>query len=74
MAYDLERYKKLLAQHNFEKEFEDLSNKLNGKKVILYGAGVFFQALAKCYDLKKYLNLVTRNLKRLEVLNSADLK
>ena len=40
-----------LEQFNFEKRLEKLKKHLKGKKIILYGAGVFAQAIMTYYDL-----------------------
>lgn len=42
---------------NFEKHLKKLSNKLKNKKVVIYGAGAFFQAINAYYDLSK-LNII----------------
>ena len=40
-----------LCEHNFSKTLPKLIKKLKGKKVVLYGAGVFLEAILKFYDL-----------------------
>lgn len=42
---------------NTEKHLKKLSKKLKNKKVVIYGAGVFFQTIKEYYDLSK-LNII----------------
>jgi len=42
---------------NLEKYLEKLSKKMKNKKIVIYGAGVFFQTIKEYYDLSK-LNIV----------------
>lgn len=37
----------------FSKQFDDLINKLQNKKVIIYGTGILFQSVFNMFDLKK---------------------
>ena len=46
-----------LKKIKFEKRLKQLEKKLKNKKIVIYGAGAFFQDLCKCYDLKN-LNIV----------------
>lgn len=46
-----------LEKINFEKYLEKLIKKLKNKKIVIYGAGVFFQTIQGYYDLSK-LNIV----------------
>lgn len=42
----------------FTKQFEDLVNKLQNKKVIIYGTGALFQSVCNMFDLRK-LNIIS---------------
>src|SRR5574344_1156950 len=42
-----------LENYNFKKHLEKLNKKLKGKKVVIYGAGIFFEAIHEFYDLSK---------------------
>lgn len=46
-----------LLKHNFTKTLPRLINKLKNKKVVLYGAGVFFELIDKYFDLSE-LNVI----------------
>lgn len=46
-----------LEKKNFKKRLDELSKKLKGKKIVIYGAGIFFQAINTMYDLSG-LNIV----------------
>ncbi|MBQ4645926.1 MAG: hypothetical protein IJB79_01115 [Candidatus Gastranaerophilales bacterium] len=46
-----------LEKNNFEDHLKKLNHQLQGKKIVIYGAGVFFQAIKKFYDLSK-LNII----------------
>ena len=46
-----------LDKFNFKEHLNKLNSKLKGKSVVIYGAGVFFDAIHKYYDLSK-LNII----------------
>lgn len=46
-----------LDKIKFDKHLEKISKKLKNKKVVIYGSGVFFQAINAYYDLSK-LNII----------------
>ncbi len=46
-----------LKKIKFEKRLKKLEKKLKNKKIVLYGAGMFFQDLAQVYDLSG-LNII----------------
>jgi glutamyl-tRNA reductase len=46
-----------LIKNNFKSRLEKLSKKLKNKKIIIYGAGLFFQTIQKNYDLSS-LNII----------------
>ena len=46
-----------LLKHNFDKTLPKLIKKLKNKKIILYGAGIFFEVIDKYFDLSR-LNIV----------------
>lgn len=48
---------KYLKKYHFEKNLKKLIKKLEGKTVVLYGAGVFFEVINKYYDLSN-LNII----------------
>lgn len=50
-------YIKLFKKCKFEKRLAHLSNKYKNKKILLYGNGIFFDALADSYDLNSYFNI-----------------
>ncbi len=54
-----------LEEFNFKKHLEKLNKKLKGKSVVLYGAGVFLEAINKYYDLSK-LNIIGISDKRFD--------
>ncbi len=54
-----------LEQFKFQKHLEKLNKKLKGKSIILYGAGVFLEAIKKYYDLSK-LNIIGISDKRFD--------
>ena len=45
--------------------FEKLNRKLKGKSIVLYGAGLFFEAIKKYYDLSQ-LNIIGISDKRFD--------
>lgn len=51
-------YVEKLKNLNFEKKLIYLQKKYKNKKILLYGAGLFFDVIANNYDLKSYLNIV----------------
>ena len=53
----MDEYLKLLEKYKFEKYLNKLNKKLNGKRVVIYGAGTFFKKIKENYDLSK-LNIV----------------
>lgn len=54
-----------LAKNKFDKQLKKLEKKFNGKSIVLYGAGAFFEVLKANYDLSK-LNIVAIADKRFE--------
>jgi len=54
-SYD--EFTKLLNKKNFQKRIDKLAKKYEGKKIIIYGAGILFDAITKNYDLSK-LNII----------------
>ncbi len=50
-------YKKYFENQNTEKQIKKLTRKYKNKKVVLYGAGMYSQALLENYDLSG-LNIV----------------
>ena len=40
-----------LEKYNFPKNLEKLIRKMKNKKIVIYGAGIFFQTIKKYYDL-----------------------
>ena len=50
-------FKKILEVEQFDKQLANLAKKYSGKRVVLYGAGKFFQAIRENYDLS-CLNIV----------------
>lgn len=54
MSEDLARY---LQEINFDKYFNELTQKLKNKKVVIYGTGSLFKFVQKNYDLSK-LNII----------------
>lgn len=50
-------FEETLKNSDFEKRLNNLSKKYKNKKVVLYGAGSFFEHLKNNYDLKK-LNVI----------------
>lgn len=60
MSKDLKTAKdfvEYLKKINFQKHLNMLENILKDKKIVLYGAGMFFRTLADNYDLSK-LNII----------------
>lgn len=51
-------YIKFFRKCGFEKRLKNLSRKYKDKKVLLYGNGIFFDALVDSYDLNSYFNVV----------------
>lgn len=60
-----EDFLKYLKKINFKKHLKKIEKKLNNKKIVIYGAGVFFEALCENYDLSK-LNIVAISDKKFE--------
>lgn len=46
-----------LEKFNFGKQLPKLYKKMQGKSIVIYGAGIFFEAIATFYDLSK-LNII----------------
>lgn len=46
-----------LEKYKFDKQLKKLNKKLKNKKVLIYGAGLLFQAIKENYDLSK-LNII----------------
>lgn len=42
-----------IEQFNFAEHLEKLNKKLKNKKIIIYGAGIFFEAIKELYDLSQ---------------------
>ena len=53
----MQEYKNILTTSDFDKQLKKLEKKYKNKKIILYGAGTFFKAIKKYYDLSN-LNIV----------------
>lgn len=51
---DLEKY---LQEINAQRQIDKIAKKYKGKKVLIYGAGTFFDLICKKYDISK-LNVV----------------
>ena len=51
-------YVEKLKQLNFKNNLEFLQKKYKNKKILLYAAGLFFDAIADNYNLTEYLNIV----------------
>lgn len=68
---DTQYYLDYLKKYNFEKQLKKLNKKLKGKKVVLYGAGAFFEALNANYDLSG-LNVVALGDKRFEDVRESE--
>lgn len=58
-----EKYSKFLKEIDFDSRYEKLLEELKDKKIILYGAGEFFEFLNKRYDFNK-LNIIGISDKR----------
>ncbi len=56
---------KFLQENNPQQQIDKLSKKLNNKKVVVYGAGQYFDLVYKNYDLSK-LNIVALCDKKFE--------
>lgn len=54
-----------LEQYNFGKHLLNLNKKLKNKKIVIYGAGGFFEVIKKYYDLSK-LNIIGISDRRFE--------
>ncbi len=54
-----------LREFNFDKTLPELSKKLKGRTVIIYGAGAFFETIKKHFDLSS-LNIIGISDKRFE--------
>ena len=50
-------YSNYLKQIKFDDKLKFLSKKYKGKKVLVYGNGVLFNAICKNYDIGRYLNI-----------------
>jgi len=53
----MQDFETTLKKTNFEKRLKKLEKKLNGKRIVIYGAGSFFQYIIEHYDLSK-LNII----------------
>ena len=58
MNTEYNNWVKKFLQKNFKTYLEKLKNKCNGKKVVIYCNGIFFDALCDSFNLKKYFNIV----------------
>ncbi len=67
-------YVDYLKSVNFEKKLEKLKEKYDGKKVILFGMGLFLDAILDNYDIKKYINVIGISDKRIIEDRAADYK
>ena len=54
VVMDLEKY---LREINTQRQLDKLAKKCSGKKILIYGAGSFFELICKSYDISK-LNIV----------------
>ncbi len=53
----MSEYIDYLEKINFDQRLKKLERKLKNKKIVIYGAGAFFQELSEKYDLSK-LNII----------------
>ena len=67
-------YVDYLKSVNFEKKLEKLKEKYDGKKVILFGMGLFLDAILDNYDIKKYINVIGISDKRIIEDRATDYK
>ncbi len=67
-------YVDYLRSVNFEQKLEILKEKYADKKVILYGTGLFLDAVLDNYDIKNYLNIIGISDKRIKEDKSYDYK
>lgn len=67
-------YVDYLKSVNFEKKLEILGKKYDGKKIVLFGIGMFLDAILDNYDIKKYLNIIGISDKRFDDDQDADYK
>lgn len=65
---DIEKY---FLEVDAQKQINRLAKKYNGKKIVIYGAGEYFQILVKNYDLSK-LNIVAICDKKFEKDKNAE--
>jgi len=67
-------YVDFLKSVNFKKKLEILKEKYEGKKVVLFGTGLFLDAILDNYDIKKYLNIIGISDKRIIDDRASDYK
>jgi len=67
-------YVDYLKSINFEKKLEILKEKYTDKKIILFGMGIFLDAVLDNYDIKKYLNVMGISDKRVTEDKAYDYK
>ncbi len=53
----MDEHLELLKEYKFQKYLNKLNKKLKNKKIVLYGAGKFFEAIKQNYDLSG-LNII----------------
>lgn len=61
-----------LEKNKFGKQLKKLSKKLKGKRVVLYGAGLFFEVLNSAYDLS-VLNVVAISDKKFDNVQQGEI-
>lgn len=67
-------YVDFLKSVNFKQKLEILKEKYEGKKVVLFGTGLFLDAILDNYDIKKYLNIIGISDKRVIDDRTSDYK
>lgn len=67
-------YKQLFKNNNFESKLKKLGKKYKNKKILLYGAGLFFDVIVDNYDVKKYLNVIGISDIKYEKTNGTEYK
>lgn len=67
-------YVDYLKSVNFEQKLEIMKEKYDGKKVVLFGMGLFLDAIIDNYDIKKYINVIGISDKRVTEDKAADYK
>ena len=54
---EFENYTQYLKDINFEDKLKRISKSCRGKKVLIYGNGILFEAICRNYDIKRYINV-----------------